>query len=43
MNSCYKLKFKVWHDRKELNIDAWEDRDGIGTMAQSLDKLVSKS
>ena len=34
---------QVWHDRRELNIEAWEDRDGIGTMAQSLDKLVSKS
>ena len=41
MNSFFKLCPKVWHDRKELNIDAWEDRDGIGAMAQSVEKLVS--
>ena len=41
MNLFFKLCPKVWHDRKELNIDAWEDRDGIGAMAQSVEKLVS--
>jgi len=35
-------KSAVWHDRKELNIDAWEDKDGIGAMAQSLEKLVTE-
>ena len=32
----------VWHDRRELNISAWEDRQGIETMTTCLDSFISE-
>ena len=32
----------VWHDRMELNISAWEDRQGIETMTTCLDSFISE-
>ena len=33
---------RVWHDRRELHISAWEDREGIADMASRLDTLISQ-
>ena len=38
--SCDLFCAQVWHDRRELNINAWEDNEGIKEMARSLDQLV---
>ena len=38
--SCDLFFAQVWHDRRELNINAWEDNEGIKEMARSLDQLV---
>ena len=32
----------VWHDRRELNISAWEDSQGIQAMTSSLDSFISE-
>jgi len=32
----------VWHDRKELSISAWEDREGIAHMATTLDTFITQ-
>ena len=32
----------VWHDRRELHIKAWEDREGLKTMGASLAALVGE-
>ena len=32
----------VWHDRRELNISAWEDTEGLETMTTSLDSFISQ-
>ena len=39
-SSCDLFYAQVWHDRRELNINAWEDNEGIKEMARSLDQLV---
>jgi len=31
----------VWHDRKELNIHAWEDVEGIAAMSGNIQKLIT--
>ena len=33
---------RVWHDRRELHISAWEDREWIADMARRLDTLISQ-
>ena len=33
---------RVWHDRRELNISAWEDQEGIARMADSLNTFISQ-
>ena len=33
---------RVWHDRRELNISAWEDQEGIARMAGNLDTFISQ-
>ena len=38
--NCDLFFAQVWHDRRELNINAWEDNEGIKEMARSLDQLV---
>ena len=38
--SCDLFFAQVWHDRRELNINAWEDNEGIKEMARRLDQLV---
>ena len=32
----------VWHDRRDLNISAWEDSQGIEAMTASLDSFISE-
>ena len=32
----------VWHDRRDLNISAWEDSQGIQAMTSSLDSFISQ-
>ena len=38
--NCDLFFAQVWHDRRELNINAWEDNEGIKEMARRLDQLV---
>ena len=32
----------VWHDRRDLDISAWEDQEGMETMTSSLDSFISQ-
>ena len=32
----------VWHDRRELNLSAWEDTEGLESMTTSLDSFISQ-